>query len=165
MEREAIAQIIAGVGWAVVTVLGVCLLVAAGSAALDAAAETLAYLDLPDDRRWRDAAVFGARAFALLGYSAAHMIFCCRPADGRAVAARAVFTAAAGTLAVLMVQSALNAPPSPGCGMKWLADLAPFLFATGIMVVETAAWVGWWAGRAERGAAPDPARTKGFGDM
>ena len=56
---------------------------------------------------------------------------------------------AGGVVAVLMVRSVLNTPPSPGCGMKWLADLAPFLFATGFAIVEAAAWSGWWAGRAK----------------
>ena len=125
----------------------------AGVCALGAAAAHLfssASLDLSDTRHSRHMAALAATGVALLGYATAHAALCRRPADGRAVAARAVFTAAGCTIAVLMVRSALNAPPSPDCGMKWLADLAPFLFATAIVIVEAAAWVGRFGGAGRR---------------
>jgi hypothetical protein len=146
--------------------LGICGLVAAGSVALDAATESLAHLDLSNTRDWRQAALFGTRAIALIGYAAAHAAICWRPSSGHAIVARAAFTVAGGVVAVLMVRSVLNAPPSSGCGMKWLADLAPFLIAAGFAAVEVAAWVGWWVGGvrpAELDAAPDSARDVGSG--
>jgi hypothetical protein len=160
MVIAALAQVIAASGAMIAAVLGVCLFVGAGAAALDAVADSLAYLELSDARRWRDAGVFGARGSALVGYAVAHAIFCWRPADGRAIAARAIVTATGCTAAVLMLRSILNAPPTPGCGMKWLADLAPFVLAAGFAVVEAAAWWGWRAWRARpiaHGAASNPA--------
>jgi len=161
MGRGTLARFIAAVGAVFAAVLGCCVLAAAGTAALNAGAESLAYLDLSDTRYWRDASVLGARGFLFIGYAAAHAALCWRPADGRVIAARLVFTAAGGAAAVQMVLSALNAPPSPGCGMKWLPDLAPFLLAAGFAAVEVAAWAGWWfggTGRAEHVVAPDPRR-------
>ena len=154
---RALAQFVAAVGAVFAATLGMCGLVAAGSVALDAATESLAYLDLSNARDWRHAAVCGTRAIALIGYAAAHAAFCWRPSSGRAIVARAAFTVAGGVVAVLMVRSVLNAPPSPGCGMEWLADLAPFLFTAGFAAVEVAAWAGRWTSvrQAEPGAAPD----------
>jgi hypothetical protein len=119
-----------------------------GACALAAAAYQLfssASLDLSDTRHWRHVAALAVIGLALLGYATAHAALCWRPADGYAVAARAVFTAAIGTVVVLMVRSVMTtSPSSDDCGMKWLADLAPYLCSTGLVIVETAAWVGWW---------------------
>jgi hypothetical protein len=117
---------------------GVCALVAAADRLF-----SLASLDLSDTRHWRHVVLYGAFGFTLVGYAAGHVTFCRRPTDGRAIAVRAIFTAAGGTVAVLIMHSALNASPYPGCGMKWFADFAPFLFAAGFVVVEIAAWSGW----------------------
>jgi hypothetical protein len=88
MRSGTLARFIAAVGVVFAAVLGFWVLAAAGTAALDAAAESLAYLDLPDARYWRDASVLGARGFALIGYAAAHTAFCWRPRNGLAIAAR-----------------------------------------------------------------------------
>ena len=152
MCTAAIARIIAVAGATLTAVFGVCM--------LGAAAESLSYLEMPDAHDWRRAAVGGASGIMLIGYAAAHAALCLWPQSVRALAARAAFTVAGGAAVALAVRSAPNAPPSPGCGMKWLADLVPFVFAVGFAAVETAAWAGWRAGgarQAEPGAAPDPA--------
>ena len=154
MEVGRLARFGAGVTAVVAAVTGVCALAAAAYQLFSSAS-----LDLSDTRHWRHVAALAITGFALLGYATAHAALCRRPADRRAVAARAVFAAAGCAVAVLMIRSTLNAPPTPECGMKWLADLAPFLFATGFVTVEAAAWVGWWVGsprQAEGDAAPAP---------
>jgi hypothetical protein len=157
MGIAGFARLVAGAVALLAAALGVCALVAAANHLLSSAS-----LDTSDTRHWRQIAALGAVGIALLGYAAAHAAVCWRPADARAIAARGVFTVAGLATAGLMVRSALNAPPEPGCGMKWLADLAPFLFAAALPVVEAAAWAGWWAGRRGRanpGAALDPPGT------
>jgi len=149
-----LARFGAGVTAVVAAVAGFCALAAAAYQLFSSAS-----LDLSDIRHWRHIAALAITGVVLLGYATAHAALCRRPADRRAVAARAVFTAAGCTVAVLMIRSNLNAPPTPECGMKWLADLAPILFATGFVIVEAAAWVGWWAGsprEPEAGSPLDP---------
>ena len=148
MGAAAFARVGASVAVVFAAVLGICAIVVAVGQLFSSAS-----LDVSDVRHWRHIGALGASGFALVGYAAAHAAFYRRPGSGRAIAVRATFTLAGGVAAVLVVRSALNAPPSPGCGMKWLADLAPFLFAAGFAAVEVAAWVGWWAGAA-RPAVP-----------
>ena len=148
----AIARIIAVAVAMFAAVLGVCM--------LGAAANSLLYLELPDAHDCGRIAVGGASGLMLIGYAAAHSALCLWPQSVRALAARAAFTVAAGVSVALAVRSALNAPQSPGCGMKWLADLVPFVFAVGVATVEAAAWAGWRADattQSEPGASPDPA--------
>src|SRR5262249_23202765 len=136
---------IAALGSVCAAMLGIAGLVAPGSAVRNAATYSLAYLDLSNTDDWRRAAVAGARASPLVGYAVVHAIFCWRPRSRWPILARATFTVAGCVVAVRLMHFVITAPPERGCGMKWLADLAPFLLAAAFAAVEFAAWRSWGA--------------------
>ena len=102
---------------------------------------SLSSLDLSDSRHWQHVIALAMSGTILMAYAVVHAIFWWRPMSYHATAARATFTLAGG---VLLTRSVVYTPPTQGCGMAWLANLAPLVMITGFVVVEFAAWVGWW---------------------
>lgn len=145
MSKAAIAQFIAGAAAVLSALLGVCALYEAGSVVLSVVAASSAQLEQSNARSWRQAASTSALGFGLIGYAAAHVALCRSPSYRPAIAARLAFTVAACAIEATIIWTTLNAPSSPNCGMKWLADMFVFSFAAGLASAEIAAWLSWWS--------------------